>query len=170
MDDQNTQDPQVAPEETPVEDQSAANGEKSDLVINDASSAVDTATQVDFLVKQMIGQIEQMREQLKEQRQMLKDAYETNVQFKDLADQVKDITRKKKEISQAIANQESVKHTRGEIRTLSEDLKTIEKKLSQYLQQYVETFNSRTIEDSNGNLKEIVTLYKLVSRAVPQGK
>jgi Mg2+ and Co2+ transporter CorA len=143
---------------------------KTEPVINDASAAVDTATQVDFLVKQMISQIDQMKDQLKEHRQMLKDAFITNVQHKDLADQIKDLTKKKKEMSQAIGNQESVKQTKEEIRTLAEDLKTVEKKLSQYLQQYVETFNSRTIEDANGNLKEIVTLYKLVSRAVPQAK
>lgn len=165
MDDQNTQDPQVTEETTPE-----ATTSKPTLIVNDSSAAADTAVQVDFLVKQMISQIDQMREQLKEHRQMLKDAFATNLQHKELNDQIKDLNRKKKEMSTAISNQESVKQTREEIRTLSEDLKTVEKKLSQYLQQYVETFNSRTIEDAEGRLKEIVTLYKLVSRAVPQGK
>jgi len=163
MDDQNTQDPQITPNEAPTD-------AKPELVVNDSSAAVDTAVQVDFLVKQMISQIDQMRMQLKEHRQMLKDAFGTNVQHKELNDQIKDLNRKKKEMSTAISNQGSVKQTREEIRTLSEDLKTVEKKLSQYLQQYVETFNSRTIEDAEGRLKEIVTLYKLVSRATPQGK
>lgn len=136
-----------------------------DLKINDSNAAVDTATQVDFLVKQMISQIDQTKEQLKEHRQMLKDAYATNMQHKELSDQIKDLAKKKKEISQAISNQESVKQTKEEIRTLSEDLKTVEKKLSGYLQQYVEAFNSRTIEDAEGRLKEIVTVYKLIARA-----
>lgn len=166
MDDQNTQDPSATPEET-TEEQKPTDT-KRELVVNDSSAAADTAVQVDFLVKQMISQIDQMREQLKEHRQMLKDAFATNIQHKELNDQIKDLARKKKEMSQAIGNQESVKKTRDEIRTLSEDLKTVEKKLSQYLQQYVETFNSRTIEDAEGRLKEIVTLYKLVARAVPQ--
>lgn len=166
MDDPKTQDTPVNSEENTQEEPTS----RPDIKINDSSAAVDTATQVDFLVKQMISQIEQMRNELKEHRQMLKDAFATNVQHKDLSDQIKDLTRKKKEMSQAIGNQESVRNTREEIKTLSEDLKTVEKKLSQYLQQYVETFNSRTIEDANGNLKEIVTLYKLVSRSSPQNK
>jgi hypothetical protein len=151
-----------------MDDQST--NKPNDLKINDASSAVDTATQVDFLVKQMITQIDQMRGELKEKRQMLKDAFGTNIQYKDASDKLKELTKAKKEIGQSIANQESVRSNREEIHALSEDLKTVEKKLSQYLEQYVETFKSRTIEDANGNLKEIVTLYKLVSRAVPKNQ
>lgn len=129
-----------------------------------STDAVNTATQVDFLVKQFITDIERIRQQLKEQRAMIKDAYESDINYRDVSNQMKELTKKKKEIQKSLGSHASVKQSQDEIKALASELKEIEKKLSQYLEQYVETYKSRTIEDSNGNLKEIVRVYKLVQR------
>jgi DNA repair exonuclease SbcCD ATPase subunit len=152
---------------TPQQDAPAT---PTEPVINDHSAALDAATQVSFLVKQLIGEIDNLRERLKEHRSMVKDAFGTHIEHKTVSDQIRDLNRKKKEIGQGIANSEAVRQARNEIKVLSEDLKTVEKKLSGYLQQYIEMFNSRTVEDPHGNLKEIVTLHKLISRSAPQPK
>ena len=88
--------------------------------------------------------------------------------FGDISEKVKEATKKRKEVSQTISNQESVRQTKQEINSLSEDLKTIEKKLSGYLEQYVTTYKTRTIEASDGKLKEIITVYKLINRINPE--
>jgi len=128
------------------------------------NAAVDAATQIDFLIKQFITELDEIKEKLKEQRSMVKDAIITNVEYKDADDGVKAANKRKKEIANVIADQASVRQAQEQIRSLQESAKTIEKKLSSYLKQYVDTFNTRTIEDAQGRLKEIVTLYKLVAK------
>lgn len=145
-------DDQQKPSEQPVES-------------TENQAAVDTAMQVDFLVKSLIAEQATLTEQLKEQRAMLKDALQSSGEYQDIEDKIRDLNKHKKQIKQKLMSTEAVKQTQEEISGIQESLKSIEKKLSSYLQQYLETYHSRTIEDQDGKLREIVTLYKLIKKS-----
>lgn len=146
------------------EHQTAVAGDSLEDAVN--QGAVDTATQVDFLVKSLIAEQGDIREKLKEQRAMLKDVLESDVNYRDIDNQMKELAKRKKQVAQTLAESASAKQAKEETQNLRNDLKVIEKKLMGYLQQYLDTYNSRTIEDRDGQLREIVTLYKLVKKAV----
>ncbi|EKD67728.1 MAG: hypothetical protein ACD_48C00246G0001 [uncultured bacterium] len=125
---------------------------------------VDTAMQVDFLVKSLIAEQGTLTEQLKEQRAMLKDALQSSGEYQDVEEKIRDLSKQKKQIRQKLMSTEAVRQAQEEVTSIQESIKTIDKKLSSYLQQYLETYHSRTIEDQDGKLREIVTLYKLVKK------
>jgi len=58
----------------------------------------------------------------------------------------------------------SVAETKAKIQSLKEDMRSAQDMLSAYLEQYVSTYNQRTIEDENGAVQEIIPSYKLVKQ------
>jgi len=142
----------------------------SDKTLNDQISedenqqAVSATVQVDFLVKQMSADLDKLTEQIREQRRMVTDALKSDSRYQEISEKIKDLNKQRQSVQKELSANESVQKAREELQELNNQRKTIQSKLSDYLRQYVETFNSKTLEDLEGNLKEIVTQYKLIKQ------
>lgn len=156
--------PENAPEQQEDETISEESQAKDTLGGEVSKHAIDNAQQVDFLVKSLIAEQADIREKLKEQRAMLKDVLESDVNYRDIDEQMKNLAKRKKQVQQTLADSEGTKQAKEEMQGLRNDLKVVEKKLTGYLQQYLDTYNTRTIEDRDGQLREIITQYKLVKK------
>jgi predicted nuclease with TOPRIM domain len=142
----------------------------SDKTLNDQISedenqqAVSATVQVDFLVKQMSADLDKLTEQIREQRRMVTDALKSDSRYQEISEKIKDLNKQRQSVQKELSANESVQKAREELQELNNQRKTIQSKLSDYLRQYVETFNSKTLEDLEGNLKEIITQYKLIKQ------
>ena len=135
----------------------------SDQIQDDASQqALSASQQVDFLVKQLSADLDKLSEQIREQRQMVKDAMASDSRYQELSAKIQDLNKQRQAVQKELSSSESLQKAREELEELNNQRKSMQSKLSEYLRQYIETFNSKTIEDLEGNLKQIITQYKLV--------
>ena len=130
--------------------------------------AVSVSQQIDYLVKQLSADVDKLGGQIKEQRQMVKDALVSDSRYQELSERINDFNKQRQSIQKELSNNEAVQKAKEELQELNNQRKSLQHKLSDYLRQYVEKFNSKTLEDLEGNLKEIVTQYKLVKQKSAQ--
>ena len=142
-----------------MDDDKTLNDQVSDDV---NAAAVSASQQVDYLVKQMSADLDKLGDQIKEQRQMVTDAFKNDSRYQEINEKIKDLNKQRQVIQKELSSNESVQRAKEELQELNNQRKALVSKLSEYLKQYVEEFNSRTLEDLEGNLKEIITQYRLV--------
>ncbi|MBI4136731.1 hypothetical protein HY469_01595 [Candidatus Roizmanbacteria bacterium] len=129
---------------------------------DEANTAVSASQQIDYLVKQMSADLDRLGEQIKEQRQMVTDAFKNDSHYQELTEKIGDLNKQRMAVQKELSGNDAVKRAKEELLELNNQRKELVNKLSDYLRQYVETFNSKTLEDLEGNLKEIITQYRLV--------
>ncbi|KKR49991.1 hypothetical protein A3A55_00475 [Candidatus Roizmanbacteria bacterium RIFCSPLOWO2_01_FULL_40_14] len=135
----------------------------NDQMAEDVKSVAVSATQqIDYLVKQMSADLDKLGDQIKEQRQMVTDAFKNDSRYQEMNEKIKDLNKQRQVIQKELSGNEAVQRAKKELDELNNQRKALMSKLSEYLKQYVEQFNSRTLKDLEGNLKEIITQYKLV--------
>ena len=136
-----------------------------DSLANDQmQKAVSESKQIEYLVKQIAADVDKLSDKIKEQRKMLKDSMHSDSRFQQLTEKIKEINNQRKSIQKELSDLDAVRKAKEELEDLNSERKALQYKLSGYLSQYVEKFSSRTIEDLEGNLKQITTQHKLVRR------
>jgi len=118
------------------------------------------------LINRYVGDIEKLRESMKMQSSMFKDSFENDAEYHTKSDQVKQIVRERNAIKQRILKQPAVEALTGKMNELKEDIKDAQEALSGYLEEYQRVAGTNIIEGENGEIREIVPMYKLVKRKV----
>lgn len=125
-----------------------------------AMSALDLTT----LINDYDKTIGELRGELREQKSMVKDALENDQEYHEIAEKVKELNRQKSVIKQRILKTPAVDTVMTKVRDLQAELKDMEDKLSGYLQEYQRVSGTNVIEGTDGELRQIVPVYRLVKK------
>lgn len=106
----------------------------------------------------------ELKEQLREQKQMIKDALEGDQEYHEISEKVKELNRQKTAIKQKILKTPAVETVMAKVRDLQTELKDMEDRMSGYLQEYQRVAGTNVIEGTDGELRQIVPVYRLVKK------
>lgn len=127
---------------------------------NSAMSMLDLSS----LINDYVRTIDEAKKQLKEQRQMVKDTFENDQQYHELSEKVKTLNKEKNAIKQNLLKTPASEAAQAKMRDLQAELKDMDDKLSGYLQEYQRVAGTNIIEGTDGEIRQIVPVYKLVKK------
>ncbi len=116
------------------------------------------------LINDYVKTIEDAKKQLKEQRQMVKDTFENDQQYHELSEKAKTLNREKNAIKQKLLKTPAAEAALVKMNDLQSELKDMDDKLSGYLQEYQRVAGTNIIEGTDGEIRQIVPVYKLVKK------
>ena len=128
---------------------------------NSKMSVLDLTTLINDYDKTM----GELKNQLKEQKSMIKDAFENDQEYNEIAEKVKELNRQKNAIKQRILKTPAVETVMAKVKDLQADLRDMEDKMSGYLQEYQRVSGTNVIEGVDGELRQIVPVYRLVKKS-----
>jgi seryl-tRNA synthetase len=128
---------------------------------NSKMSVLDLTTLINDYDKTM----GELKNQLKEQKSMIKDAFENDQEYHEIAEKVKELNRQKNAIKQRILKTPAVETVMAKVKDLQADLRDMEDKMSGYLQEYQRVSGTNVIEGVDGELRQIVPVYRLVKKS-----
>ena len=117
------------------------------------------------LINDYIKTIDDLKGQVKMQRQMVKDALEGDKEYHDKSEEVKKINKEKNAIKQKIMKQPAVETAVAKMKDLQTELHDMDDKLSGYLQEYQRVSGTNVIEGADGEIRQIVPVYRLVKKS-----
>ncbi len=117
------------------------------------------------LINDYVKTLDDLKGQLKIQRQMVKDALEGDRDYHDKSEQAKSLNKEKNAIKQKIMKQPAVEAAVTKMRELQTEFKDMEDKLSAYLQEYQRVSGTNMIEGVDGEIRQIVPVYRLVKKS-----
>lgn len=135
-----------------------------DPATDDQPTAVQNAIQIDELVRKYMREVAEVKEKLREEKSAFRDTFANDEEYKKLQDEINVITKKRKVVEEKISKISAVAEAKVKVQSLQDDLKNAQDMLNSYLEQYVTTYNQRTIEGFNGKMQEIIPVYKLVQQ------
>ena len=130
-------------------------------MVHSAMTVLDLTTLINDYDKTMI----ELKAQLKEQKKMVKDAFEGDQEYHELSEKSKELTRQKNAIKQRIMKTPAVETVMVKVKDLQAELNDMEDKLSGYLQEYQRVAGTNVIEAPDGELRQIVPVYRLVKKS-----
>jgi len=118
------------------------------------------------LINRYLVDIEKIKEQSKTQRDMFNSAFENDKAYQEQSQQVKELTKKRNAVKQVLVKQPAVMTIVEKQKELKEELKDLQDALSRYLERYQQVAKTNIIESEDGEIREIVPVYKLVKKRV----
>lgn len=116
------------------------------------------------LIKKHLSDIERLKAQIREQKTMSDDAFSQDATYHENDQKVKDLTKVRTAVKQKILKTPALEAITVKIKGYKDELKDAQSALSGYLQEYYRVSGSRSIENNQGELLEIVPVFKLVKR------
>ncbi len=116
------------------------------------------------LINRYVADIEKVKDSLKLQSSMYKDAFENDSEFHEKSEKVKETTRERNAVKQRIVKQPAVEALTAKINELKSEVKDLQESLSGYLEEYQRVSGTNIIEGEDGEIREIVPVYRLVKR------
>jgi len=138
--------------------------EVQDAEVVQAPRGSMTIVELTTLINRYESDMKKMRDNLKIQSGMLRDAVEGDAAYHELDVQSKDLNKKKSEIKQKVMKTPAMEAVVAKIDEFKSELNDAKEMLSGYLEEYQRVSGTNIIEGENGEIKEIVPMYKLVKR------
>lgn len=123
-----------------------------------------TIVELTSIINRYEVDIAKVKDSLKMQSGMFKDAFNGDAEFHDMDMKVKEMNKQKNAIKQRILKTPAMEAVVAKIDELKSELKDAQETLSGYLEEYQRVSGTNIIEGENGEIKEIVPVYKLVKR------
>lgn len=117
------------------------------------------------LINDYVKTIDDSRKELREQRQMVKDTFENDQEYHELSEKVKAMNKNKTAIKQKLLKTPAAEAALVKMQDLQTELKDMEDKLSGYLQEYQRVSGTNIIEGNDGEIRQIVPVYRLVKKS-----
>lgn len=117
------------------------------------------------LINDYVKTIDETKKQLREQRQMIKDTFENDQQYHELSEKVKNLNKEKMAIKQKLLKTPAAEAAMAKMQELQAELKDMDDKLSGYLQEYQRVAGTNIIEGTDGEIRQIVPVYRLVKKS-----
>jgi len=136
-----------------------------DVASNVETPAMEVAN-LSSLINRYLVDIEKIKEQLKTQRDMFNSAIENDKAYQEQSQQAKELNKKKNAVKQTLIKQPAVMATVEKQKELKEEMKDLQDALSRYLERYQQVAKTNIIESENGEIREIVPVYKLIKKRV----
>lgn len=123
-----------------------------------------TIVELTSIINRYEADIAKVKDNLKMQNGMFKDAFGGDAEFHDIDMKVKEIKKQQNAIKQRILKTPAMEAVVAKILDLKSELKDAQETLSGYLEEYQRVSGTNILEGENGEIKEIVPVYKLVKR------
>ena len=154
MDDQNNQNDVIVDAEITEEVSSEP------VVVGDAAILLN----LEEMIKNHINSIDKLKEEKKKLTEMFEDSFVNNPVYRENSEKAKEALKVKATTRQQIASQPSVIAISQKVKGLNTDLKERQVALSDYLLEYQRLTGANEIEDSEGQMREIINSAKLIKR------
>ena len=128
------------------------------------TSEVKEVMDLTSLIKRYLVDIEKLKQELKTQNEMLSDAINNDKNYSEHNQQVKDWLKKRNAVKQTLIKQPAVEAIVAKQKELKFQIKDFQNALSRYLERYYQVAKTNILEDDNGDLREIIPVYKLVKK------
>ncbi len=148
-------------QEEPIIEGEVVSPEENQVAKEDNSTII---TSLDELIKSHISSIDRLSEEQKKLRETLADGFNNDAEFKQLSDKVKDANKAKAVKRAQIMEQSGVIEIANKLKSLNAEVKEKQTSLSDYLLEYQRLTGVNQIEGSDGEVREIVHIAKLVKR------
>lgn len=116
------------------------------------------------LINDYVKTIDGVKKQLKEQRQMVKDTFENDQQYHEVSEKAKTLNKEKNSIKQKLLQTPAAQAALIKVKDLQEEIKDMDEKLSGYLQEYQRVAGTNIIESADGEIRQIVPVYRLIKK------
>ena len=124
-----------------------------------------TIVELTTLINRYESDMKKMRDNLKIQSGMLRDAVEGDAAYHELDVQAKELNKKKTAIKQNVMKTPAMEAVVAKILEFKSEIADAKEMLSGYLEEYQRVSGTNIIEGENGEIREIVPVYKLVKRS-----
>ncbi|MDO8497704.1 MAG: hypothetical protein Q7S61_04125 [bacterium] len=151
---------------TPIED--------AEIVTDESALSTDAATnsvglsvlEIENIINGYIADLEKLKGDMKVQRDMFNDAFNNDAEYAEQQKKVKEATRIKSGIKQRILKQPAVALVADKLKSMKEEMADVEDAMSSYLEKYRAIANTNQIMGTDGEMREIVYVAKLVKKKV----
>lgn len=130
----------------------------------ESDNNVTVLLSLEEMIKNNIATIDKLTTELKEKRHMFVDAFQNDPTYKEHEDKAKEANVVKLATKQQILKQPAVMQMGEKIKSMTADVKERKASLSDYLLEYQRLTQATTIEDLDGNIREIINDAKAVKR------
>ncbi len=129
----------------------------------------DTSAQVlldlEALIKTHVANIDTGKSELKKLKEMLTSALENDETYRLHNEEAKKSAKQKAATKYQIIQQQQNRELDEKIKSLSTEIKELDTALSDYLREYARMSGTNEIETSDGEVREIVYVAKLVKKS-----
>lgn len=139
-----------------------------DEVIVDATGATSSMNVIELtaIINRYAADIDKVKGSLKEKNAMFKDAFEGDAKYHEQDVKVKDLNKLKNAEKQRILKTPAMEALTAQVNDLKMEIKDMQDLLSGYLEQYQKVSGTNVIETEEGEIREIVPVFKLVKRKI----
>jgi Skp family chaperone for outer membrane proteins len=120
---------------------------------------------LESIIKRYVSTLEKLKADLKAQKQMFDDAFENDKPYKENAEKAQAATKAAVTIKQQILKHPATIELANKVKGIREEIKEMERALSDYLLRYQQVSGASVIEGDDGEIREIVHIAKLVKRS-----
>lgn len=117
------------------------------------------------LIKTHVANIDKGKLELKKLREMLTSALENDETYRLHAEEAKKTAKQKAATKYQIIQQPQNKQLAEKLKSLAGEIKELDTALSDYLREYARMSGTNEIETSDGEVREIVYVAKLVKKS-----
>lgn len=139
--------------------------EETTVVTAPTDTSASVLLSLEEMIKNNIAAIDKLSAELKEKRNMFIDSFQNDPTYKEHEEKAKEANVTKQQTKQQILKQPAVMQMAEKIKSMTADLKERKAALSDYLLEYQRMTQATTIEDLEGNVREIVNDAKAVKRS-----
>ena len=133
--------------------------------ITGATATANDLVTITNLIQSYIAQIDRSSKELSANKQMLMDAFLNDPTYRQHERSVKETVKVRSATKMQILKQPTLSELSEKIKDIAASVKDAKQSLSDYLQEFARITGAREIEDSEGELREIVYTAKLVKAA-----
>lgn len=137
---------------------------KQDAVDTPETSDATVLLSLEEMIKNNIAMIDKLILEIREKRRMFTDTFQNDPTYREHEEKAKEAHSVKMVTKQQILMQPAVMQMAQSLKSLNADLKEKKVANSDYLLEYQRLTNATTIEDLDGNIREIVNDAKAVIR------
>ena len=130
--------------------------------ITGATATANDLVTITNLIQSYIAQIDRSSKELSANKQMLMDAFLNDPTYRQHERSVKETVKVRSATKMQILKQPTLSELSEKIKDIAASVKDAKQSLSDYLQEFARITGAREIEDSEGELREIVYTAKLV--------
>ena len=130
-----------------------------------ADNSVQVLLDLEQLIKTHVANIEKGKGELKKLKEMLTSALENDETYRLHNEEAKKSAKQKAATKYQIIQQQQNRELDEKIKSLSTEIKELDTALSDYLREYARMSGTNEIETSDGEVREIVYVAKLVKKS-----
>ena len=133
--------------------------------ITGATATANDLVTITNLIQSYIAHIDRSSKELSANKQILMDAFLNDPTYRQHERSVKETVKVRSATKMQILKQPTLSELSEKIKDIAASVKDAKQSLSDYLQEFARITGAREIEDSEGELREIVYTAKLVKAA-----